>query len=214
MRQVNWIEEFLQDVRYGLRVLLRNPGFTTMAALTLILGIGATTAIFTVVNAVLFHPLPYPNSDRIVEVLRQNGTANSFPMFAYWQQSNPCFDDLAGYSTRASSVNLRGGDRPELVQALKVSVSYFRLFGANPVLGRTFTADEDRPGGPQALVMSYGLWQRRFGGEPAILGKAITLGGARYTVVGVLSPRFKSYHPRRSGSRCKLTRTAPIKRTS
>jgi predicted permease len=195
MSRVNWIENLLQDVRYGLRMLVKNPGFTAMAALTLTLGIGATTAIFTVVNAVLFHPLPYPNSGRIVDILRQNGTGNSLPMFAFWQQNNPCFDDLAAYGTGASSVNLRGGDRPELVQALKVSENYFRLFGANPVLGRTFTAEEDRPGGPQALVMSYGLWQRRFGGEPAILGKAITLGGAPYTVVGVLSPRFKPYPP-------------------
>jgi predicted permease len=195
MHWMNRIEDFLQDVRYGIRMLAKNPSFTLMAALTLTLGIGATTATFTVVNAVLFHPLPYPNSGRIVDILRQDGTANSLPMFAYWQQNTPCFDDLAAYGTGASSVNLRGGDRPELVQALKVSVSYFRLFGANAVLGRTFTAEEDRPGGPQALVMNYGLWQRRFGGEPAILGKAITLGGAPYTVVGILSPRFKPYPP-------------------
>ncbi|HEV2349694.1 MAG TPA: ABC transporter permease [Terriglobia bacterium] len=189
------IETFVQDLRYGLRQLRRNPGFTIVAILTLALAIGANTAIFSVVNAVLLRPLPYKDSARIVDIFRRDGTSDSLPMFNYLRQDNPCFDDLAAYGLQASSINLRGGDRPELVQALKVSVKYFRLFGASPILGRTFTADEDQPGGAMALVMSYGLWQRRFGGDPAILGKTLTLGGAAFPVVGVLSPRHKLYPP-------------------
>jgi len=143
-----------------LRQLRRSPGFTIVAVLTLGLGIGANTAIFTVVNTVLLHPLPYPDAGRIVDIYRRDGTTDSLPMFSYWQRSNPCFDDMAAYGARASKVNLRGGDRPEVVQALKVSMNYFRLFGANPILGRAFTAAEDQPGGPEALVMSSSCGNR------------------------------------------------------
>ena len=131
---VNYVESFIQDVRYGLRMLAKNPGFTAVAIITFALGIGANTAIFTLVNTILLHPLPYPDSGRIVDIFRQDGTADSLPMFSYWQLNNPSFDDLAAYGLRASSINLRGGDRPEMVQALKVSVTYFRLFGAIPIL--------------------------------------------------------------------------------
>jgi predicted permease len=188
--------EFVADTRYGLRQLRRSPGFTAVAVLTLALGIGATTAIFTVVNTVLLHPLPYPDSGRIVNI----GCSDEFgrysdnlPMVTFWLENNPGFEDLAAYRESATSVNLSGGDRPELVQGLKVSRNYFRLFGANPILGRTFSTAEDQPGGPNALLMSFGLWQRRFGADPSIVGKAITLGGASYTVIGVLSPHFKPY---------------------
>jgi len=192
-RGVSFIETRIQDLRYGLRQLRRNPGFAIVAVLTLALGIGANTAIFTVVNTVLLHPLPYPDSDRIVKILRRDGAGDSIPMFVYWRQSNPGLEDLAGYQGAANGINLTGGDRPELVQALKVSLNYFRLFGAHPILGRTFTAAEDQPGGLPGLVMSYSLWQRRFGADPAVLGRTMNLGGAPYTVVGVLSPRFQPY---------------------
>ena len=185
----------LQDLRYALRMLAKSPGFTLAVLAALALGIGANTAIFTVLNTVVLHSLPYPDAARIMNILRQGGGRASIPMFTYWAQSNSCFDDLTAYGDHASSVNLGGADRPELVQALKVSVNYFRLFGAYPILGRSFTADEDRMGGPQVLVMSYGLWVQRFGGDPAILGKAINLGGTAYVVIGVLSPGFKSYPP-------------------
>ncbi len=195
MRRINFLETTVQDIRYGVRMLRKNPGFTLVAVLTLALGIGANTAIFTVVETVLLRPLPYFDSGRIVNIFREDGASDSLPMFSYWQQANPCFDDFAGYELRATSVNLRGRDRPELVRALKVSENYFRLFGANPIVGRTFTPQEDRPGGTKALVLSYGLWQRRFGGDSAILGKTLTLGGEAYAVVGVLSPRLKLYPP-------------------
>ena len=190
------IEDFLRDIRYGLRQLRQKPGFAAVAIVTLALGIGANTAIFTVVNAVLLRSLPYPQSGRIVDILPRPCCADSVPMFTFWEQNNPGFEDLTAYGDQAyAAINLNGGDRPEMVEARKVSANYFRLFGAKPILGRTFGADEDRPGRPSALVMGYGLWQRRFGGDPAILGKAIVLGGASRTVVGVLSPGFKPYPP-------------------
>lgn len=189
-----FIETLIQDLRYGLRQLRRNPGFTAVAVITLALGIGATTAIFTVVNTVLLRPLPYPDSGRIVSIFPQPCCADSIPMFAYWEENNPGFEDLTGYGDQAyAALNLAGGDRPELVEARQVSHNYFRLFGANPILGRTFTAEQDHAGGPAVAVLSYGLWQRRFGSDSAILGKTIQLGGAPYTVIGVLSPRFKPY---------------------
>jgi putative ABC transport system permease protein len=186
-------EEFFADVRYGLRMLRKNPGFAVVAVLTLALGIGATTAIFSVVDTVLLHPLPYPDADRVVNISR-TGVGSSMPMFTYWAQNNPGFADLAAY-TAPIGMNLEGADKLELAKATKASRNYFRLFGANPLLGRSFTEEEDRPGGPGVLVMSYGLWQRRFGGEPSIVGKAITLGGASYTVIGVASPQFKPEPP-------------------
>src|SRR5208337_1456837 len=185
----------LQDLRYGLRMLAKNPGFTLVAVLTLALGIGANTAMFTVVNTVLLHPLPYPDSGRIANITRGGGGSASVMMFTYWQQQNLIFEDLTAYDMIGTGLNWSGGDRPELVQGVHVSRNYFRLFGASPILGRAFTAEEDQPGGAHAVVMSYGLWQRRCGGTLSILGKTISLGGAPYTVIGILSPKFQSYPP-------------------
>ena len=183
----------LHDLRQGCRVLVKSPRFTLAVLATLALGIGANTALFTVVNTVLLHPLPYPESGRIVNITRQGGGTDSVPMFTYWEQNNSLFEDLAAYDFAASGLNLRGGDRPELVQGLHVSRDYFRLLGAKPILGRTFTPAEDRPGGARVVLVSYGLWQRRFGGDPSILGKTISLGSAPYTLIGVLSPSFQPY---------------------
>ncbi len=185
----------LQDLRFGLRTLAKNPGFTAVAVLTLALGIGANTAMFTVVNTVLLHPLPYPDSGRIVNIQRGGGGSASIMMFTYWQRQSLIVEDLAAYDMMGTGLNWSGGDRPELVQGVHVSRNYFRLLGANPILGRTFTAEEDQPGGAHVAVMSYGLWQRRCGGVPSILGKTISLGGAPYTVIGILSPKFQPYPP-------------------
>jgi predicted permease len=185
----------IQDLKFGFRVLAKNPGFTIVAVVTLALGIGANTAMFTVVNTVLLHPLPYPDSGRIVNITRQGGGSASLPMFTYWQQNNSLFEDFTAYDLTALALNLSGGDRPELVQGLHVSQNYFRLFGANSILGRTFTDEEDRPGGLRVVLMSYGLWQKRFGGVPSILGKTITMGGAPFTIIGILSPGFQPYPP-------------------
>ena len=191
------LNELVADVHYGIRQLRRTPGFTAVAVITIALGIGANTAMFTIVNAILLHPLPYPDSDRIVDVLPQTckgcGASDTVPMFTFLLQNNPGLEDLTARLQGALSVNLNGGERPEMVPALKVSRHYFRLFGANPLLGRTFSPDEDQPGGREVLLMSYGLWERRFGGDPAILGKTITLGGTPYAVIGVLAPAFRPY---------------------
>jgi len=129
-----------QDLKYGFRTLAKNPGFAAAAVLTLALGIGANTAIFTVVNTVLLHPLPYPDSGRIVNIGRQGGNRASMPMFTYWQQNNALFEDLTACDS-TGGLNLGGGDKLELVQAVKASRNYFRLFGANPILSRTFTTE-------------------------------------------------------------------------
>ncbi|HYW44800.1 MAG TPA: ABC transporter permease [Bryobacteraceae bacterium] len=186
------MQSFLSDLEYALRTLRQSPGFTVTAVAALAMGIAANTAIFTVVNTVILRPLPFADSDRIVSLGRRGGLTASIPMFTWWEQDNPGLENLAACLPGAS-MNLNGGDKPELVAATRVSRNYFRLFGANPILGRTATAEEDRPGGPRALVMSFGLWQRRFGGDPSILGRTIALGGAPYTVVGVLSPGFTAY---------------------
>ncbi|MGD0049565.1 MAG: ABC transporter permease [Bryobacteraceae bacterium] len=169
------MESFLSNLKHSLRMLRQSPSFTVTAVAALALGIGANTAIFTVINSVIFQPLPYPDSDRIVNVGRPGGGSVSEPLFAYWAQNNPGFEDLAAYHAGAS-MNLNGGDKPELVETVTASRSYFRLFGARPILGRTFTAEEDAPGGPRALVLGCGLW-RRLGADPAIPGKTIVLGG-------------------------------------
>ena len=179
------------DLRLAARLLLKSPGFTVVALAAIALGIGANTAIFTVVNAVLLHPLPYPDSGRIVTLLRTGGGSISVPEFNYFSQQNPGLEQLTAFDMTSAGVNLAGSARPEFVHGIHVSAAYFRLFGAHPILGRVFTAEEDRPGAPRVLVMSYGLWQRRFGGDAAILGKTVTLGGAPSTVAGVLSPGFQ-----------------------
>jgi predicted permease len=188
-----FFEAAARDLRFGLRMLRKSPGFTFVAIVTLTLGIGANTAIFTVVNTVLLHPLPYPHSDRMVNISRPSaGTA--IPMFKYWEQNNPGFEDLSAYEG-GIGMNLESSAWPELLQVTKASRDYFRLFGAIPILGRTFSKKEDQPGGPRVLVMSYGLWQRRFGGGPSAIGKTISLGGSSYTVIGVLAPGFKPLVP-------------------
>ncbi|SPF50825.1 conserved membrane hypothetical protein [Candidatus Sulfopaludibacter sp. SbA4] len=181
-------------MRYAIRVLIKSPGFTIAVLAALALGIGANTAIFTVVDAVLLHPLPYPDSERIVDIARAGGGENKVPMFTYWEQNNPGFGNLAAYQP-STNLNLTGTDTPELVKATKASRNYFRLFGAIPILGRTFAAAEDQPGGPRVLVMSYGLWQRRFRGDRSALGQTIALGGASYEVIGILSPGFQPNPP-------------------
>jgi predicted permease len=188
------MESLFNDLKHSLRVLRQHPTLTVTAVAAIALGIGANTAMFTVINTVLLDRLPYPDSDRIVDIARRGGGAISEPVFTYWEQNNAGFEDLSAYHAGAS-MNLNGGDRPELVETISASLNYFQLFGANPILGRTFTTPEDRPGGPRAMVLSYGLWQRRFGGDPAILSKTLMLGGAPYAIVGVLSPSFKPYPP-------------------
>jgi predicted permease len=190
------METFLQSLRYGVRSMKNSPGFAVVAILTLALGIGANTAIFSVVNAVLLQPLSYPNPGRLVELelssQQGNGDVTSIPKFNVWREQTQVFDSVAAYDFSGPGINLTGGDRPEQLEGIHVSADYFRVFGAPMAIGRTFTADEDRPGGPAVAVISDGLWRSRFGGDPGIINRPIDLGGEPFVVIGVLGPTFSS----------------------
>jgi putative ABC transport system permease protein len=184
------------DLRFALRTLRKNPGFTATALAALALGIGATTAIFSVVNTVLLRPLTFPDPDRIVSffLTSPNGPSygGSATRFNVWREQNRAFQDISAYEYNGANLNLTGGVFAEQIHGIRVSSGYFRLFGAPVIFGRTFTADEDRPNGGRAVVLNYGLWQRRFGGDPRIVGKTISLGGTPYLVVGIVGPGFNT----------------------
>jgi predicted permease len=188
------METLLQNLRYAVRTLRNSPGFAAVAILTLALGIGANTAIFSVVNAVLLQPLSYPNPDRLVELElsspQGNGNVTSIPKFNVWREQTDVFDSVAAYDFSGPGINLTGGDRPELIKGIHVSADYFRVFGAPVALGRTFTPEEDRPGGPAVVVISNGLWRNRFGSDPGILNRTIDLGQEPYTIIGVIGPTY------------------------
>jgi predicted permease len=182
------------DLKHAFRMFRQNPGFTATAVAALALGIGANTAIFSVINAVILKPLPFPDADRIVVLMNSSpqgaGAAASVPKYNVWRRQTQALDDVAAYDTGGPGLNLSGGDRPEQLKGIHVSHEFFRLFGASTVLGRTFTAEEDRPRGGNVAVLASGLWQRRFGSDAGIVGKAIVLGGEQYTVVGVVARNF------------------------
>ncbi len=192
-----WIEQLFQDVRYGLRLLRRNPGFAATAILTLALGIGATTAIFSLVDGVVLKPLPYPTADRLVwvaSVFASNGHGGvaSYPDFLDWRARNHVFDGMAAY--RTSDFTLIGSREPLHVQGAVVSAQLFSLLGASPMLGRGFRPEEDNPaaaGGTNPVILSYGLWQREFGSDASVLGRTIELGDQPFTVIGVMPQAFQ-----------------------
>ncbi len=188
-----WLERFGQGLSFTLRQLRRSPAFTTAAIAALALGIGANTAIFSVVNTVLLKPLTYPNADRMVDFLAHtSGLANNLhniPEFHFFQRQASIFKDVVAYDNAGPGFNLTGG-RPEQVHGIHVTEGYFRVYGAPLALGRTFTPQEDSPHGGKVVVLSYGLWQRRFGGDQGIVGKSISLGNEPYTVVGVIGKDF------------------------
>lgn len=187
--------DLLNDVRHSLHLFLKSPGFTIAAVSALALGIGANTAIFTVVNAVLLKPLGYPDADRMVEVLitspQGSDAIASIPKFQIYQHQTGIFKDVAAYDFAGPGFNITG-ERPELIHGIHVSESYFRVFGAPVMLGRTFTAQEDSENGGKVVVLSYGLWQRRFSGNSNIVGQSLSLGDEPYTIVGVLGREFSS----------------------
>jgi predicted permease len=190
--KTNVITDLWQDLRYGLRMLLRNPGFTLVAVIALALGIGANSAIFSVVNTVLLRPLPFKNPDALM-MIWEDATHLGFPdntpspaNFIDWRDKNTVFESMI--ATAQNSFNLTGVGDPERCDGRRVSANTFSLLGVEPVLGRTFRPEEDKPGS-RVVLLSYGLWQRRFGGDPAIVGRAVNLNGESYTVVGVM-PRM------------------------
>ncbi len=183
-----------QDLRYGIRMLLKNPGFTVVAVIALALGIGANAAIFSVVNAVLLRPLPYDDPARLM-VLRENKLPQ-FPEFSVspgnfldWQKQNTTFEKLA--AVNSSAFNLVIESEPERLPGARVTAGLFEMLGARPAKGGTFLDDEDQPGHENVAILSDGLWKRRFGSDPGVIGQAITLNATSYTVVGIMPPTFQ-----------------------
>ena len=189
------METLLTDLRYALRTGRRNIGFTAIALAALALGIGANTAIFTVVDAVLLQPLPYPQPDRIMKLGRQFrtgvGYSISIPKYMAWRQ-NDVFDALVLYDFGALAMNVGSSDPPQTLKGLRASADYFKVFGVSPIAGRTFSQDEDLPNGPNVTVISDNVAQARFGGTHEVLGRPLLLNGVSYTVVGILPRSFHS----------------------
>jgi predicted permease len=195
-RGLPFVETLLQDVRFGARSLMRTPGFTAAALLTLALGIGANSAIFSVVNAVLLKPLPYPEPERIVQMFRNNAGLQSgldASRFEFSRDTLESFEAVAAW--RGTAVNVVTGDSAEYLDALAVSKDYFAVFGAAPIIGRAFEPAEDLPNGPDAVILSHGLWRRLFGSNHGVLGTTVSLGERGYQVVGVMPPTFDPLQP-------------------
>jgi len=187
----------LQDIRYCVRSLVKTPGFTAVAVIVLALGIGANTAIFTVVNAVLLRPLPYPGSDQLVMLWETNPRfqigVDTLPVthgnFMDWREQNSVFEYVSALGV--GRWNLTGSGEPERISGASVSPNFFRLMGTETKLGRAFRDDEEKPGAGKVVVISHALWQRRFAGEPGVIGKTMTLDGESYTVIGVAPVGFQ-----------------------
>jgi putative ABC transport system permease protein len=199
MWSLNSIETLIQDLRFGVRMLIKNPGFTFVAVLTLALGIGANTAIFSVVNGVLLRPLPYYEPERLVMVwaerpiLQAQIGLEDFPVavadFVDWRNQNRVFEQMA--AMQAPRMNLTGGGEPESVVALRASASLFPLLGARFAVGRAFLPEEDRADADRVVIISHGLWRQRYGADPKLIGQKITLDNEAYTVIGVTAPDFQ-----------------------
>ena len=194
-RRVHFFDVLFQDIRYGFRLMVRSPGFTAVAVVTLALGIGANAAIFSVVNAVLLRPLPFADPARLVQISHVP-PAKSFPgmttfpvsaaNYLDWRAQNQSFTDMAIYT--GARFILTGQGDPESLTSIPVSPNFFNVLGAQPMLGRTFAPDEDQPGWSNVTILTYSFWQTRFGGDKDIIGKSMTLNGASYRVIGVMGP--------------------------
>jgi putative ABC transport system permease protein len=193
------LEYIWHDVRFAVRSLLKAPAFTVVAILVIAVGIGANTAVFSVINTVLLKPLTYPDPQSLVHLMN-TGDQGSFPganvpKFNIWRQQTGIFHQVAAYDSGGAGLNLTGNDRPEQVQGVHVSADYFSILGAPVIAGRTFTAAEDSPHGGNVVVLSYGLWNRRFGADRSIIGRNIQLNGQPYQVVGVIGRQFVTDNP-------------------
>jgi putative ABC transport system permease protein len=188
------METFLQDIRYAVRMLRQKPAFTAIVVLALAIGIGANTAIFSVVNAILLRPLPYKNPDRISMVWLDNTRLgvdqdwHSYPNFMDYKEQNQSFDDMAAFNNR--SFNLTGAGDPVRVTGVWATASLFPVMGVDPALGRAFTVEEEEPGKDLVVVLSNGLWQRRFGADPNVLGQSVNLNGVNREIIGVMPASF------------------------
>jgi putative ABC transport system permease protein len=193
------VETVIQDVRFGVRMMIKNPTFTVVAVIALALGIGANSAIFSVVNTVLLRPLPYKDPDRLVMVWEddsRHGYPRDTPAAANyidWRDQNRVFEGMAAMTDQ--SFNLTGSGEPERIDGQRVSANLFPLLGVEPQLGRAFVPEEDQPGANHVVILSHGLWQRRFGSDAGIIGKSLTLNGDSHTVVGVMPPQLRFPSP-------------------
>ncbi|HXQ71331.1 MAG TPA: ABC transporter permease, partial [Pyrinomonadaceae bacterium] len=189
----------INDIRYALRVLAKSPAFTFVALLTLALGIGANTAIFSLVNSILLRPLPYREPDQLVRLL-QSSPKLGLPVwpvsqagFAAYREGNSSFESMAIYS--AGGINLTGDGEPERLPVSNVTADFFKVLGVNPIAGRTFQEGEDTPGNNSVCVISYGFWQRRFAGDKNVIGRTLMLNHAPVQIVGVMPANFKFPRP-------------------
>ena len=188
------METWWHDLRHGLRVLASQPAFTAVAVASLAIGIGANTAIFSVTNALLLRPLPYADADRIAILWQRSpGLGVQQDWFSTGQYldirtDNQVFSDVA--ATIGASFNLTGRGAPERIDGARVSASLFPLFEAKAAAGRVFTADDDKPGKPPVVILSNGFWKRRFGSDPSVVGRTLTLNGTTVTIVGVMAADF------------------------
>ena len=189
------VGDFLQDIRYAIRTAVKQPGFTAVVLLTLALGIGANTAIFSVLHAVVLKPLPFPEPEQLVMLWERDrdGSQNSvgYPTFHDWRTQSKSFEAMAAMSFWNPTLS-GGTGEPESLEGYSVTADYFRTLGVRPFLGRDFTADDDKPNTARIAIISYGLWQRRFGGDPGLIGKTILVSGMERTVVGVMPADFQA----------------------
>jgi predicted permease len=192
-RRIEAMSDLLQDARYGLRRMRQGPAFTLAVVLVLALGIGATTAIFSVIDAALLRPLPYPEPERLVAVYHPGQIPVSFPQYLDWKRDTEVFADLGAYWK--TTYALTGAGEPELLQVGRMSANVPRMLGVVPRVGRLFSPAEDVPGTERVIMLSEALWRRRFGGDPRILGRTITLGEQPYTVIGIIPPGRRSTVP-------------------
>jgi len=192
-------ESVWRDIRFALRSLLKAPGFTVIAILVIAVGIGANTAVFSVIDTVLLKPLTYPDPQSLVHLMNTGDQGDfpgaNVPKFNIWHQQTGIFQQVAAYDSGGAGLNLTGSDKPEQVQGVHVSADYFSILGAPVIAGRTFTGAEDSPHGGNVVVLSYGLWKRRFGGNRDIVGNNIQLNGQPYQVVGIIGRDFVTDNP-------------------
>src|SRR5271163_1201083 len=193
-RSLPWVEDAWRDLRFVLRSLAKTPGFTVIAILVIAVGIGVNTAVFSVINTVLLKPLAYPDPQSLVQLMNTSpqgsGPGANVPKFNIWHQQTSIFDKVAGYDFGGAGLNLTGGDHPLQVQGIHVTADYFALFGAPVIAGRTFTAAEDSPNGGRVVVLSYGLWKSRFGGQSDVVGRTIQIDSQPYLIIGIIGKDF------------------------
>ena len=188
------IETVFQDIKYAITLLIKKPAFSIVAILGLMLGVGANTAIFSVVNALLLKPLPYKEPGRLVDLWSDNTVnpkaphAISYTNFVDWRDQSQSFEGMAAYTQ--NDFNLTGSGEPERVHGVQTTYNLFSLLGVNPIAGRTFLPDEDKPGATPVAILSFSIWQHKFGGDRGVVGRSIDLDGSSVEVVGVLPPGF------------------------